>query len=368
MSYDKTKLNQENCNCEECVSNETVKSENQIIVEYPKLSEEEIERIIDERYSDKNEKTKIFIRKALRKHGDRYDYFNVNYINAHTKIEIICRVEGHKPFLIAPFKHTDRKHGCSICGGKRRLTTEEFIKRANKIHGEGTYDYSKVKYINMSSEVIITCSKHGDFPQTPQTHLHGGGCKLCGIEKRANKRKITFEEFIKRARKIHGNKYDYSKAEYENVTTPIIIICPKHKPFKQTPENHMQGQGCPSCNESKGEMKIRIFLTSNNIEFEREKRFDDCKNKKSLPFDFYVPTYNLCIEFDGEQHFIPHSFKFKKENEDIKLENLKLVQKRDQIKNDYCKEKGINLLRIRYDENVEEKLTEYFQNHEYIKD
>jgi hypothetical protein len=104
MSYDKSKFkNQENCNCKECVS-KNVKSENQS-VEYSKLSEEEIEQIISERYSDKDEKTKTFIRKALRKHGDRYDYSNVVYIKSDVDVEIICRVEGHKPFSQKPNKH-----------------------------------------------------------------------------------------------------------------------------------------------------------------------------------------------------------------------------------------------------------------------
>ena len=152
MSYDKTKIkNQENCNCEECVSVENVELENQT-VEYPKLSEEEIEKIISERYSDKDDKTKTFIRKALIKHGDRYDYSNVTYVKATVNVEIICRVEGHKPFLQTPDKHLSG-HGCSICGVKKRtneqrLLLAEFIEKSNKKHGIGTYDYSESKYIN----------------------------------------------------------------------------------------------------------------------------------------------------------------------------------------------------------------------------
>ena len=154
MSYDKTKLNQENCNCEECVSSETVKSENQI-VEYPKLSEDEIEQIIFERYSDKDDKTKTFIRKALRKHGDRYDYSNVIYVNAKIDVEIICRVEGHEPFEQSPDSHL-RGRGCKKCAtdklaNKRRMTTEEFIEESNKVHGEGRYDYSEVNYVNSNT-------------------------------------------------------------------------------------------------------------------------------------------------------------------------------------------------------------------------
>ena len=135
MSYDKTKINQENCNCEECVSVKTVKSENQT-VEYPKLSEKEIEQMISERYSDKDDKTKTFIRKALRKHGDRYDYSNVEYIKNHEKVKIICKIEEHKLFLQTPHDHL-RGSGCPKCryiksSNKRRMSIDEFIKRAKK--------------------------------------------------------------------------------------------------------------------------------------------------------------------------------------------------------------------------------------------
>ena len=98
-----------------------------------------------------------------------------------------------------------------------------------------------------------------------------------------------------------------------------------------------------------------------------KKRFKDCKDLNALPFDFYLPYYNLCIEHDGIQHFKPTKRSNKITNEEAK-ENFKYIQNHDQIKNNYCKEKGINLLRIKYDENVEEKLTEYFQNNNIIKD
>ena len=366
MSYEKTKNeNQEKCNCEKYVSAENV--------EYPKLSEEEIERIIKERYSYKDEKTKTFIRKALKIHGDRYDYSNVIYIKAILNVEIICRVEGHKPFLQPPHTHL-QGHGCRECAFEKlsklyKMTKEEFIKESNEIHGIGTYDYSKVVYVNNHTKVIIICPKHGEFPQTPNSHLNGEGCKFCGIEKQAKNHTLTLEEFIERANEVHGEgTYDYSKVNYVDMKTEVIIICPKHGEFPQTPNSHTQGHGCPKCNNYKGEIIVRKFLIENKIEFEEQKRFNDCRNIKPLPFDFYIPQYNLCIEFDGEQHFIPHAFNSRKETEERKLENLKIVQLRDQIKNNYCKEKGINLLRIRYDENVEEKLTEYFQNNNLIKD
>ena len=164
MSYDKTKSNQENCNrtnyliCK--VKNQTV--------EYPPLTEEEIEQIIKERYDYKDEKTKKFIRKALRKHADKYDYSNVVYVKSDEKVEIICRVEGHEPFPQTPSAHSQGQ-GCSKCKSEKlsklfRMTFEEFIEKANEIHNN-KYDYSKVDYKGMNTNVTIICPIHGDFPQ-----------------------------------------------------------------------------------------------------------------------------------------------------------------------------------------------------------
>ena len=436
MSYDKTKVNRESCNCEKCISTENAELKNQT-VEYPKLSEEEIEQIINERYFNKDEKTKTFIKKALRKHGDRYDYSNTFYVKAHEKVEIICRIEGHLSFWQTPTNHLQGK-GCFICGGKQKLTIEEFIKRATKIHGigrydyskiseyvnnrskveiiclkeghgsfyqqishhlsgegcpicsgrqkstleefieksnkkfgVGTYDYSKVIYINNHTKVEIICPKegHGSFWQTPYSHLKYNGCPRCGFEEGKVILRLTLEEFIERARKIHGDKYDYSKVNYINAITKVCIICKNHKngdyEFWQTPHKHLSSHGCPRCNETLGETKVRMFLSNNNIKFEQEKRFKECRDKNPLPFDFYLPQYNLCIEFDGEGHFEKINWDGNYTNEQLE-EKLKSYKYHDQIKNDYCKNNGINLLRIRYDENVEEKLTEYFQEHEIM--
>ena len=146
MSYENSnKLNIDGtgkvCNCEKCES-----IENQII-EYSALTEKEIEQIIKERYSDKDEKTKTFIRKALRKHGDRYDYSNVVYVNAKSKIEIICRIEGHESFSQIPNDHLNGS-GCKFCSIEKRSmlktsTLNELIEKANKVHGNGRYDYGQ---------------------------------------------------------------------------------------------------------------------------------------------------------------------------------------------------------------------------------
>lgn len=129
----------------------------------------------------------------------------------------------------------------------RKLTKEEFISRARAVHGD-KYDYSKVIYVDMNTRVIITCPTHGDFEMQPNNHLSGQGCKKCGIEKRQNEKRLPTEEFIKKAKEKHGNKYDYSKAEYVNCDTKVCIICPEHGEFWQTPYHHVnEGCTCPKC-------------------------------------------------------------------------------------------------------------------------
>ncbi len=386
MSYDKTKFkNQENCNCVECDSKTkdsiSVKIKNITFVDdflikvenYRSIcKEKEFLTVINLKYWWKDEKTKTFIWKAMHIHDYKYDYSNVVYIKAEIPVEIICKVNGHKPFSQTPSRHLQGR-GCQKCAyirnsNNRRKTIEEFIKEAKQIYGD-KYDYSKVKYIDTHTEVIIICPIHGDFSKTPKAHLNGEGCQLCSIKKRRDEQTMTLGEFIEKANNIYGiGTYDYSKVIYVNNYTEVTIICHKHGEFLKTPNAHLSSQGCPKCkNNYKGEIAIRNFLTEYKIEFKEQKKFDDCKDKRQLPFDFYIPLYNLCIEFDGEGHFKP--IKRSKEMTDKQAEeNLNYIQKHDKIKTNYCKNNGINLLRIRYDENVEEKLKEYFQKYGIIKE
>jgi len=145
------------------------------------------------------------------------------------------------------------------------------------------------------------------------------------------------------------------------INKKVKIICKEHGEFLQTPDNHLCGKGCPHCKSSKGENIIKKYLIENKIEFEEQKRFNECKNKYPLPFDFYLSTYNLLIEFDGEQHFKPYSFSSDK-SEQTKQNNLEGIKLRDKIKTNYCLANNIKLLRISYlDKNkIEEILFNYF--------
>lgn len=196
-------------------------------------------------------------------------------------------------------------------------------------------------------KVTIICSIHGIFHQTPNHHLNGKGCKSCGRLNNISVIKSTTSKFIKKAIEVHKNLYTYENVEYVNSRTKVNITCKKHGTYECTPNNHLRGKGCPICKFSKGELEILNWLTFNNISYIHQYKFTDCKNKRPLPFDFYLPEHNTCIEFDGKQHFkIPERSKDKLKNEE-EFVNIKL---RDKIKDEYCNDNNIHLLRIPYNE------------------
>lgn len=242
-------------------------------------------------------KLEEFISRAIAVYGDRYDYSKVNYVNNRTKVCIICPIHGE--FWQTPYAHLQGK-GCYLCL-KPIHDTKSFIEEAQKVHGT-KYDYSKVEYKGNKTKVCIICPIHGEFWQTPYNHLKlKQGCSKCKSNERVEKLFLTTEQFIERARKTHGDKYDYSKVNYINARTKVCIICPIHGEFWQTPYIHLQGCGCPTCKESKLENSLSNFLIKKNIRFEYQKKFD-WLGRQSL--DFFLTDYNIAIECQGKQHFI----------------------------------------------------------------
>jgi hypothetical protein len=342
-----------------------------------------------------------FIEKCMKIHGDKYDYSLVEYTNNKTKVKIICKEHGI--FEQTPGNHLNQKQGCPKCGGTKKLNNEEFILKSRLIHSD-KYDYSKVEYVNSKNKVKIICKKHGEFSQRPDNHLNGQDCPYCFGTFKSNE-----EEFIKKSKEKFGDYYDYSKVEYRNNKTKVKIICPKHGEFEQKPDNHFQvkipckkcdseqrlvdidiliknlneihnnyydyskldytgrskksiiicpkhgefeqrihthilGSGCKKCSQSNGEKLISHILNEMNIEFKIEHQFSDCKYKYKLKFDFYIPSKNLCIEYNGLQHYKPIEF-FGGElyfNE---------IVKRDKIKEKYCQDNNILLIKIKYTTN-----------------
>jgi len=289
--------------------------------------------------------TEEFIVKAKLVHKDLYDYSNVIYIKSNFKIKIVCRKHGM--FYQTPNSHLDGR-GCNICSNNTKITTDEFITRAKEIHGN-LYNYSFTKYNGRDIKIHIICFVHGTFWQKPSNHIFlKHGCPIC-----SNNIKLTTADFIEKANIIHNNTYDYSRVVYgKNNMEKIVIICKKHGEFKQRPINHLTGTRCPKCNISKGENRIITFLDNNRIEYIYQKSFFGCNNpmalnpKGKLKYDFYVPSKNLLIEYDGKQHFeVGSNIRGKHIVTEQELENIKY---KDKIKDVYANKNGIKLLRIKY--------------------
>ncbi|WP_305021624.1 hypothetical protein [Hymenobacter cheonanensis] len=191
-----------------------------------------------------------FVTAAQQRHGNRYDYSQVQYINNTRTITIIC--PQHGPFRQSPNAHINQAQGCPICGRIKvadfhRSDLDSFVKSAQLVHGN-KYDYSQVVYKTTQIKVEIICPQHGSFWQTPGSHCsYGSGCPICANEATAERCKLTQGEFLTRARAIHGDRYGYSLVQYVNNRHKIEITCPLHGAFKQSPLNHLVGCGCPTC-------------------------------------------------------------------------------------------------------------------------
>ena len=318
----------------------------------------------------KSKATEEYVIRAKKIHGDRYDYSKTVYNGVIKHIIIICR--NHGEYTIPPSLHVNGR-GCVKCNRdkKIKILKEKFIEKATNIHN-GKYSYEKVNYIHSTCKVIITCPEHGDFLQLPGAHINGSECKKCAYEKinrysKVGKKTNTTEQFIEKAKKIHSDKYNYDKVVYVYSTQPVIITCPKHGDFTQTPNrhllgnncykcgidiirsntddfiskaikkhgykylytkvdykysnqkviitcpthgdftqkpnSHLTGQGCPNCLESKNEKIFSNILKKLGIKNIREFKFPNQKSRHE--YDFYLPVQDILVEIHGNHHYNP---------------------------------------------------------------
>ena len=291
--------------------------------------------------------TESWIKLAKERWNYNYDYSKVEYKGSKEKVCIVCNEldeDGniHGEFWQEANSHLYHGRRCPKCNGFFKKTTEDFIKDAKHVHGD-KYDYSKFVYEGNKQPGIIICPIHGEFLQTPIHHIcQKSGCSKCnhvsiGVTK-------TTEQFIEDANKIHYNKYNYSKAKYEHSHKPIIIICSKHGEFRQTPNSHLSGKGCPKC-ILKSQTVIFETLKSNfpDTTFIWEYKSEWLGNQR---IDIFVPEYNIAIEYNGIQHYKPVDV-FGGE------EQLKIQIEQDSLKLEKCKQNNIELLIIRYDHQKE---------------
>lgn len=215
---------------------------------------------------------------------------------------------------------------------------DHVIEKFKAIYGD-RYDYSNTKITAMNDPFEVKCNTCGFiFNSLPYNHLKGHGCRKCGYKERSVKRTSNLSEFQKKADKIHGEKYIYH--EYESSNKKIKIYCKKCKQiFEQTPDDHLQGKGCPKCNFSKGEELIDKILSRNNITFERQFKLPGYKFR----YDFYLPEFGILIEYHGKQHYEPiDAFGGKKE--------FKEIQKRDAFKRSLARDYKLRLIELSYKE------------------
>jgi hypothetical protein len=269
-------------------------------------------------------------------------------IKYQERVNFICKKHGNLNTRLDHFL----KKGCIECKKEKKLDNQKskFIKNS-KIKHNNKYLYDKVNYINNKTNVIITCKKHGDFKQRPDNHLSGSGCTNCNY-------KLSTSDFIEKSNKIHNNKYLYDKTEYDGNRKYVTIRCKKHGYFNQIARIHLEGFGCSKCNESTGEKKISSVLEKNNIKFIKQYKFENCKNILKLPFDFYLPKYKICIEYNGIQHYEPVDF-FGGEK------SFEYRKKLDEIKYNYCKDNNINLIIISYKDNIEDIILKIINPNHY---
>jgi len=346
-----------------------------------------------------------FLQKSQEQHGNRYDYSQVNYIDQETPVTIIC--PEHGPFEQKPVKHVNgskcpkcrpeknikwtqellineakkrygnnydysetvyktmktpttfkcNKHhttftqipklflkrpSCPFCIQERKkLTTEQYIEKAKKVHGN-KYDYSITNYQGMDKPIEYICPIHGKVTQRADGHLNYG-CDACA---HLSRRKDT-EEYIAKAKKLHGNKYLYDKTVYVTADKKVTVTCPEHGDFKITAREHIRQStdgkrgpsGCPICASSKAEQEMYNFLKKHNVEFIKEYKIPGYNYR----YDFYLPKYNVLVELDGQQHFEPVTAWGG-------YGNLEVTKRNDRIKNALAKEKGYSLIRIKYTE------------------
>ena len=280
-------------------------------------------------------------------HKNKYDYSLVEYVNNKTKIKIICPEHGE--FSQIPKNHSNGS-GCPLCALSYKSCSQSkdisiLISQFKKVH-KNKYDYSLVEYVNNKTKVKIICPEHGEFKVSPSHHLNGTGCSKCSLNYRKGN-----DEYIKECSIIHNNKYDYTLTKFKNNKSNILVICPEHGQFNQNAGHHLYGSGCPSCKQSTGEREIQKILDINNINYQKEKKFDDCLSNLGykLKFDFYLMDYNMCIEYDGIQHFRPIEYFGG-------IESFLKTKENDNIKEEYCNKNNIILKRISYNQKIDFRL------------
>jgi hypothetical protein len=282
-----------------------------------------------------------------------------DYVNAKTPIRHRCKIDGY--MWNAMPTNILNGEGCPMC--RNQLLSMKFCKTHRQYVNECMVANPYVEiigvYVDSKTPIAHRCKiDNYEWYARPDNMLSGYGCPMCGHRSIGSKLRKTIEQYRHELSEFfpHITVVD----QYINCEAPIRHYCKIHNcTFTTSPRNVLRGCGCSACGTqmSHGERQIVKWLTNHNIDYITQKRFADCKDLHTLPFDFYLPTRNMCIEYDGQQHFEPVDFAGK--GEKWALERFIITQCHDQIKNKYCAHNKILLLRIPYFENIDESLRNF---------
>lgn len=308
--------------------------------------------------------TDEFVSKCQKlEHTSEMSFENTHYVNTSTKIKVFCHHKDdygneHGEFEITPL-HLLAGEGCPKCryiksAASKRRSISEVIDAANEVHN-GKYDYSLItEYKNDRIKYPIICSEHGVFYQTMNNHIKARqGCPVCGRNKCDEARKDTFEDFVRKARLTHGDKYEYLDNNYVNTDTKIGITCPVHGVFYMEPGNHIFGQGCPKCFKDKSGVEKELFEYIQSLLPGVEVEENNRTILHGKEIDVYVPSLKLGFEMNG---LIWHSDKFDTDK-DYHLNKTEFASEKDVtlvhifedewlLKNEICKSRIKSLLGI----------------------
>jgi len=234
-----------------------------------------------------------FITKAKAVHGPAYTYPEQGYVNSKSKLKIVCPAHGE-------FVQTANAHlagqGCKECADEsRRFSWEIFLERAKRVHG-GSYVYQKQDFVHFGQKVAITCPAHGEFVQTASAHLAGNGCKRCHLAGMV----LSVPAFEERARRVHGDRYEYPEQAYKGQKQGIVVTCPIHGSFKVRGNNHLQGSGCPKCSKatSAGERAVREFVESLGLQVNKG-RNSALPGMGGAELDMVIHSKRVAVEYNG---------------------------------------------------------------------
>lgn len=296
--------------------------------------------------------TEEALQKLNDKFSDKITVVDPNFVYSGVDNYVNFNCSEHGEFTSTFYRLLSKYKGCPKCSKFGPKDWNFKKEKLIKLHGN-MYDYSLNDDISTGKgmKLRIICKKHGVFEQTYNDHSSGCGCPVCYKESK----EITVNDFLFGAISFHGNAYDYTYVfdDYKNSKSKIRIICKKHGIFVQHANDHRKGVGCPTCKiNSHGEKYIHSYFVRNSIDFVSQKTYNDLtgSNGGKLRYDFYIPSKNLLIEYDGSQH-----------DENCMFMNNEMLENTDIIKNEYAKRNKIKLIRIKYDSDcLESELNEIF--------